>query len=80
MCVNTCNEPGEGKVGKLLGVLWDGETDTFLFNVNELKGEANQTKRQLLCITASIFDPLGFLSPFTIKLKILFQVLCINKD
>lgn len=73
----------ECKVGKLLGVLWDGETDTFLFNVEELEREVNQTpvtKRQLLRITASIFDPLGFLSPFTIKLKILFQTLCINNN
>ena len=81
MCFNTCTEPGESKVGKLLGVLWDDKTDAFLFNVDELIREANRipiTKRQLLRITASIFHPLGFLSPFTIRLKILFQILCIN--
>ena len=27
-------------------------------------------------MTASIFDPLGLLSPFVIKLKLLFQTLC----
>ena len=73
-------DTGEYKVGKLLGVLWDSETDTFLFNVDEVERETNQTpvtKRQLLRITASIFDPLGFLSPFTVKLKILFQTLCV---
>ena len=49
--------------------------------VNELEREANQApvnKRQLLHIVASIFDPFGFLSHFTVKLKILFQALCIN--
>ena len=60
-------------------MLWDDKTDTFLFNVDELEREAKQTpvtKRQLLCIIASIFDRL---SSFTvIKLKILFQALCIS--
>ena len=55
------------KVGILLGVLWDGKTDTFLFNVDELERKANQspvTKGQLLCIIASIFDRL---SSFTVN-------------
>ena len=66
---------GECKIGKLLGVLWN---DKNKLNVNELEREANQTpvtKRQLLCIIASIFDPL---SSFTVKLKVLLQTLCIN--
>ena len=81
LVVSSHADTGEYMVGKLLGVLWDSETDTFLFNVDEVEREANQTpvtKRQLLRITSSIFDPLGFLSPFTVKLKILFQTLCVN--
>ena len=34
------------------------------------------TKQSLLQITAKIFDPLGFLSPFVIKSKVMFQKLC----
>ena len=41
---------------KLLGVIWDSVTD--------------QLKRSVLKITAKIFDPLGLLSPFVIRLKI----------
>ena len=37
------------------------------------------TKRSLLRITAKIFDPLGFLSPFVIQLKVLFQWLCSDR-
>ena len=37
------------------------------------------TKRTLLCIAASIFDPLGFLSPYVIKFKMIFQWLCVNR-
>ena len=36
------------------------------------------SKRALLRITAKIFDPLGFLSPFVIQLKVMFQQLCID--
>ena len=34
------------------------------------------TKRSLLKLVAKIFDPLGLLTPFTVTLKILFQILC----
>ena len=37
------------------------------------------TKRSVLKLSAKIFDPSGFLSVFTINLKILFLVLCTNK-
>ena len=37
------------------------------------------TKRSILRVTASLFDPLGILSPYTITLKMLFQGLCISK-
>ena len=34
------------------------------------------TKRSVLRFEAKIYDPLGLLSPFTIRLKLLFQELC----
>ena len=37
------------------------------------------TKRSVLKFSAKLFDPIGFLSPFTVKQKILFQSLCSNK-
>ena len=61
---------------------WDTVADAFLFNLAELIEYARSlpvTKRSLLKWSSKIFDPLGFLSPFTIRLKILFQVLCLDK-
>ena len=37
------------------------------------------TKRQLVKYFASIYDPFGLLSPYVVKLKILFQRVCNDK-
>lgn len=69
---------GETQV-KVLGVIWDTGTDTFSFNLVELIKYAKSlpvTKRSLLKWSSKIFDPLGYLTPFTIKLKSFFQELC----
>jgi hypothetical protein len=76
---STVTEPTQVKV---LGMAWDTAEDTFLFHLKELVEYAKSlpvTKRSLLKWSSKIFDPLGFLSPFTIKLKILFQVMCLDK-
>ena len=36
------------------------------------------TKHSVLRLSAKIFDPLGFLAPFTIVMKMLFQALCLD--
>ncbi|XP_054719215.1 uncharacterized protein LOC129228558 [Uloborus diversus] len=62
---------------KILGIIWTTKTDSFKINVN-LNLEVI-SKRQLLSAIAHIFDPLGFLSPSTILLKILLQQLWKDK-
>ena len=67
---------------KVLGIIWDSSSDSFVFNFSELIEYARSllpSKRSLLRVTAKIFDPLGLLAPFVIRLKVLFQLLCINK-
>lgn len=67
---------------KVLGINWNCSSDKFIFTVSEILKYASKlpvSKRSLLKITAKLFDPLGFLSPFVIKLKILFQTLCAEK-
>ena len=61
---------------KVLGVPWDD--DLLRFNLHMLKGieEKKITKRMLLRAVASVYDPMGVLSPIVIKLKILFQDVC----
>ena len=72
----------DGKTVKVLGINWDTDNDEIFFNFAELYEFGRSlpvNKRSVLKLTAKIFDPLGFLSPFVIRLKMLFQVLCSEK-
>ena len=63
----------ESEVSKLLDITWSSLTDEFLFCFSELIEYAQGllvTKRSLLKVAARIFNPLGLISPFIIKLKI----------
>ena len=72
----------QNQSSRILGVMWDHVTDTFQFDFAHLGSYISSvpiTKRSVLKLTAKIFDPLGFVSPFVIQLKILFQMLCQDK-
>ena len=67
---------------KILGVKWDTIKDELQVDVSELLvylGTLTPTKRSLLRFSSKLFDPLGFISPFVVRLKILFQNLCSSK-
>ncbi|XP_062537729.1 uncharacterized protein LOC134206065 [Armigeres subalbatus] len=65
-------------VVKALGIQWTPMEDTFSYNVKLNPNNVN-TKRQLLSDSAKLFDPFGWLSPVTIKIKILFQQLWLSE-
>ena len=58
---------------KILGMKWNPNLDCFLFFGIEVDPSLVITKRVVLSLIARQFDPMGFLNPFVIKLKILFQ-------
>ena len=67
---------------KVLGMNWNILEDEIIFSFAELYNYASSlplTKRSVLKVTAKIYDPVGFLSPLTVEMKILFQELCIEK-
>ncbi|GFT11584.1 integrase catalytic domain-containing protein [Trichonephila clavipes] len=61
----------EESTQKILGLFWDLNEDSF--KVRAVLSDQVSTKRQMLSIIARIFDPLGFVSPSTIILKIILQ-------
>ena len=46
--------------------------------VNKAK-ELKPTKRNILSLSASIYDPLGLITPITTRVKVMFQLLCRKK-
>lgn len=59
---------------KTLGLRWQPYQDQFSFQLNINAKKMNKlTKRELLSDISKIFDPLGWLSPVTTKLKLLFK-------
>lgn len=56
---------------KVLGLTWLPSCDSFSFNYNLT--DTKQTKRSVLKLLASIFDPVGFISPCTFIAKCIMQ-------
>ena len=59
---------------RALGVYWNTETDSFCFKIKLL--EKKPTRRNILSLTSTVFDPMGFVSPFIMPAKLVLQNLC----
>lgn len=60
--------------GRVLGIQWSTKNDAFSFNIN-LK-EQPSTRRGILSVIASLYDPVGFVAPFILQGKGILQELC----
>ena len=87
MSINPTEHAGSVKVisgdtdlpsDRALGMNWDVERDSFIFDIDITRKAAEQavTRRSMLSTTASLFDPLGFLSPVLLIPKMIMQQLC----
>lgn len=65
---------------KTLGLQWNPKTDCFTYKTSSIaESDDVPTKRQFLSTTAKIYDPMGWLAPTTILIKILYQQLWVHK-
>ena len=68
---------GMHPVTKALGLKWNTRTDSLVFMIEldslKLKSETLCTKRELASLAAKTFDPIGLISPFTVRSKLLLQ-------
>ncbi|KAL0146815.1 hypothetical protein M9458_057754 [Cirrhinus mrigala] len=70
-----------GAILKVLGLEWRTETDDFVFDLTALLdavAKRENTKRRVLKLSAHIFDPIDFLTPFVVHVKCLFQEMWIQ--
>jgi hypothetical protein len=76
------------ELNKVLGMVWNAYTDLITYNAKyknadqfieamSLKkvSKGNWTKRLILRLSATVFDPLGLISPFTIRARTILQAL-----
>lgn len=59
----------------VLGLKWNSTIDSFQFKIKNPPKETEPTKRSILADIARLYDPIGYLSPAIIKMKILIQKL-----
>ena len=73
---DSLNKPEEHKV---LGVRWNIQSDQFVFDLSTIVTATVTlipTKRKAISLIGRFYDPLEFLSPVTIRFKVLVQELC----
>lgn len=63
---------------KVLGLVWSAKRDEFTFKVSAVD-VTEVTKRSILSNIARLFDPLGWISPFVVRAKMLMQSLWLIK-
>ncbi|XP_065361998.1 uncharacterized protein LOC135955572 [Calliphora vicina] len=78
--VNFSSDVNQLQSEKILGMYWQPKDDTFRFNLkfhnvnaDVIEGMRCPTKRELLSVVMSVFDPLGFLSYYMITAKLLMR-------
>ena len=79
-CANDLEKPLPCE--RMLGVMWDVEADTLSISVSGAFPDASKavTKRRILRVVASVFDPLGFVLPFVLMAKLQLQALWSNQQ
>ena len=76
LCSHQCAQPEEHKV---LGVRWNNQSDQLIFELStvaEVVFSVIPTKRSVISFIGRFYDPIGFMSPVTIRFKVLMQELC----
>ena len=65
----------------MLGIEWDTINDYLIYSFEDLVESFKSvlpTKRNILGLIAKFYDPVGLIQPVIIKLKLLFQEVCLT--
>ena len=76
--INIEEDPHEQNISKILGIIWITDDDTLKVDISPFLVELDSTiitKRLVLQTAAKIYDPMGIISPFVIRVKFLMQEL-----
>ena len=73
----------EAEEHKVLAIIWSHSSDQLNIDLNKVVENTKllpPTKQSVLKVVAQVYDPLGWISPVVITIKILFQKLCMDKE
>ena len=66
-----------------LGMKWNIEDDKFVWEISEklmsAKSKKPVTRRGIVSVVYSLYDPLGFIPPYIMKAKLILQMLSRKK-
>ena len=68
---------------KVLRMNWNTHSDEVIFSISVLTEYADSlplSKRSILKSTSKIYDPMGFISPVTVKMKVLVQAGSVHRQ
>lgn len=77
----TISDGSDNNIERVLGLVWKSNADVLTFNLDlarvpeETLTTTKPTKREALKIVMSLYDPLGFASPVTVRAKQILQEL-----
>lgn len=74
------NEVSSIECIKALGIAWQPNEDKFILQIPKIENMQYVTKRSILSQLATLYDPLGLMSPVLISAKILLQKMWKNKS
>ena len=73
----------ESIMKKILGIPWNTSSDKFIMKFEKLIAQMKAmiiTKRNILKVSASFYDPLGWIMPLVIRARAIFQAICSSYD
>ena len=77
--IDRMKDPMEKTITKVLGLQWDTITNQLIVNTKIFNNSMTATtKRQVLTTIASLFDPLRYLTPAIVKMRLFLQNLWIQ--
>ena len=74
--VKNASLSGPKDVERALGIIWNTEDDCFSFSIKPSTKNLRPTRREILSMVCSIYDPLGFLSPVILEGRLILQEIC----
>ena len=73
------HEQSKSSDEKVLRIHWNGNADVFVINLSNCIKEAEElapTKCNVFKIIGRFYDPIGYIQPIIVSLKILFEEIC----